>query len=83
MLKKYGKIAVSIEIKGVRDMPKIEKNFNKAEYDKEFQKQNYYRLNVVLPKELRETIDEAVAKSGKSKNQYIREAVLEKLERDK
>ncbi len=64
-------------------MPKVEKNFNKAEYDKQFQKENYYRLNIVLPKELRPVIDEAVAKSGKSKNQYIKEAILEKLERDK
>ena len=30
-------------------MPKIEKTFDQAEYTKKFQKENYYRLNVVLP----------------------------------
>lgn len=63
-------------------MPKTEKNFNKAEYDKKYQKENYYRLNVVLPKSMRERIDNAVARSGKSKNAYIREAIEEKILHD-
>lgn len=79
MLKKYGKISVSIENKGVEDMPKVEKTFNQAEYTKEFQKKNYYRLNVVLPKDYRDIIDVAVSKSGMSKNQFIKSAIDEKL----
>lgn len=63
-------------------MPKIEKTFNKSEYDKQFQKDNYYRLNVVLPKDLRTVIDEAVSRSGMSKNAYIKSAIMEKIERD-
>ena len=82
MLKLYGIIAVAIENKGVEDMSKKEKNFNKAEYDKQFQKENYYRLNVVLPKDMRPVIDEAVSKSGMSKNAYIKEAIMQKIERD-
>ena len=61
-------------------MPKIEKTFDQAEYTKKFQKENYYRLNVVLPKDMRSVIDEAVAKSGMSKNAFIREAIEEKIE---
>ena len=64
-------------------MPKVEKTFNQAEYTKQFQKERYWRLNVVLPKEMRGVVDEAVAKSGLSKNQFIRQAIEEKIERDK
>lgn len=60
-------------------MPKMEKTFNKSEYDKQFQKENYYRLNVVLPKDMRAVIDEAVKASGMSKNAFIKEAIMEKL----
>ena len=63
-------------------MPKIEKKFNQAEYTREYQKENYYRLNVVLPKEMRERIDQAAAKSGKSKKAYIRVAIEEKMLHD-
>ena len=44
-------------------MPKMEKTFNQSEYTKQFQKENYYRLNVVLPKDMRAVIDEAVKAS--------------------
>lgn len=60
-------------------MPKMEKTFNKSEYDKQFQKENYYRLNVVLPKDMRAVIDEAVKALGMSKNAFIKEAIMEKL----
>ena len=63
-------------------MPKINKEFNKAEYNKQYEKDNYYRLNVLLPKDLRAVIDEAVSKSGKSKNAFIKAAILEKIERE-
>ena len=63
-------------------MPKINKEFNKAEYNKQYEKDNYYRLNVLLPKDLRPVIDEAVSRSGKSKNAFIKSAILEKIERE-
>ena len=59
-------------------MPKMEKTFNQSEYTKQFQKENYYRLNVVLPKDMRAVIDEAVKASGMSKNAFIKEAIMEK-----
>lgn len=60
-------------------MPKMEKTFNQSEYTKQFQKENYYRLNVVLPKDMRAVIDEAVKASGMSKNAFIKEAIIEKI----
>ena len=63
-------------------MPKITKTFDQAAYTKQFQKEHYYRLNVVLPKDMRQTIDEAVKQSGMSKNAFIKSAIMEKLERD-
>ena len=48
-------------------------------YTKQFQKENYYRLNVVLPKDMRAVIDEAVKASGMSKNAFIKEAIIEKI----
>lgn len=63
-------------------MPKINKEFNQAIYNKQYEKEHYYRLNVVLPKDLRSTIDEAVSKSGLSKNAFIKSAILEKIERE-
>lgn len=63
-------------------MPKVTKDFDKAAYDKQFQKDHYYRLNVVLPKDMRQMIDAAVASSGMSKNAFIKAAIMEKMERD-
>ncbi len=63
-------------------MPKVTKNFDQAAYTKQFQKEHYYRLNVVLPKDMRPVIDAAVASSGMSKNAFIKAAIMEKLERD-
>lgn len=56
-------------------MPKTEKKFNKSEYDRQFQKKTYYRLNVVLPKNWRELIDESAARAGMSKNAFIKQAI--------
>lgn len=61
-------------------MPKKEKTFNKAEYDKQFMRDNYYRLTVVLPKEMRAVIDEAASKAGVSKNGFVIDAIQEKID---
>ena len=63
-------------------MPKVTKDFDRLKYNREYSKENYYRLNIVLPKEMRSVIDEAVSRSGKSKNAYIKSAILEKIERE-
>lgn len=63
-------------------MPKVKKEFDQVAYNRQFEKDHYYRLNVVLPKELRPVIDEAVKQAGTSKNAFIKAAILEKIERD-
>lgn len=49
------------------------------ERNKEYQKEHYKRLNVVLKPELLEQINEAAADSGMSKNGWIVEAIKCKL----
>ena len=62
-------------------MPKINKEFNKYEYDKQYHKEHYYRMNVVLPKEMRAVIDEAASRAGVSKNRFIIDAIQEKIDK--
>jgi uncharacterized protein (DUF1778 family) len=56
-----------------------ENKFNKNEYDKEYHKKNYDRINIVLKKGVREQIKAAAEKEGKSLNSFIVDAVTEKL----
>lgn len=49
------------------------------ERNKEYQKEHYKRLNVVLKPELWEQINEAAADSGMSKNGWIIDAIQCKL----
>jgi uncharacterized protein (DUF1778 family) len=56
-----------------------ENKFNKYEYDKEYHKKNYDRINIVLKKGVREQIKAAAEKEGKSLNSFIVDAVTEKL----
>ena len=63
-------------------MPKLTKEFDRLKYNREYSKENYYRLNIVLPKDLRPIIDDAASRSGKSKNAFIKSAILEKIERE-
>ena len=44
--------------------------------------ENMYRMNIVMKKEFREEIEQAVERSGMSKNGYIIQAIKEKIERD-
>ncbi len=63
-------------------MPKIATGYVKNEYDKKYEKEHYYRLNVVLKKEMRETIDAAAAAAGQSKNSWVAQAIQERLDRE-
>lgn len=60
-----------------------EKKFNKYEYDRKFHAEHYCRFNIALPKEMREIIEQAAADAGMSKNAWLRQAIEEKLARDK
>lgn len=54
--------------------------FNKYEYDKQYDKDNYTHMNLTLPKEYRERIAEAAQKTGLSKNAFVKSAVDRRLE---
>ena len=49
------------------------------ERNKEYQKEHYKRLNIVLKPELLEQINQAAADAGMSKNSWIVDAILDKL----
>lgn len=62
-------------------MPKSKKTFDKYEYDKQYCKENYYRMNIAMKKEMREIIDAAASKVGMSKNAFIIAAIKEKVDK--
>ena len=49
------------------------------ERNKEYQKEHYKRLNIVLKPDLLEQINQAAAAEGMSKNGWIVDAILDKL----
>ena len=51
------------------------------ERNKEYQKEHYKRLNIVLKPELLEQINQAAMDAGQSKNGWIVDAILEKLKK--
>lgn len=51
------------------------------ETKKEYQKKNYYRFNVVIKKEMRETIEAAAEKMGMSKNAFVNQAIQKEIDR--
>ena len=51
------------------------------ERNKEYQKEHYKRLNIVLKPELLEQINQAAKDAGQSKNGWIVDAILEKLKK--
>lgn len=60
-----------------------ESRFNKVKYDNEFQKNNYDRINLLVKKGKKEELKEHCGKYGyKSLNDFIAQAVNEKIERD-
>ena len=80
---------VKIEISTDREDKKImekekKKRFEGAgtrayERNKEYQKEHYKRLNIVLKPELLEPINQAAKDAGQSKNGWIVDAILDKL----
>lgn len=55
--------------------------FDKVAYNTAYNKENYYRLNIVLPKDMRSIVEEAAKSAGMSKNAWFKEAIEEKLAR--
>ena len=82
---------VKVEISTDREDKKImekekKKRFEGAgtrayERNKEYQKEHYKRLNIVLKPELLEQINQAAKDAGMSKNGWIVDAILKKLKK--
>ena len=49
------------------------------ERNKEYQKEHYKRMNIVLKPDLLEQINQAATDAGQSKNSWIVDAILDKL----
>ena len=55
-------------------------DFNKIEYNKEYNKQQYDTVNLRIPKGLRQTWKDAAENAGQSLNAYVMEAVETRME---
>ena len=64
-------------------MPKTNKEFNQAEYEREYHKKHYKNLAGTFTKEEAAQVEDAVRKSGLTVSKYIKAAVFEKIEREK
>jgi len=63
-------------------MPKVNHEFNQAEYTRAYHKEHYKKLAVVCTIEEGKQIEAAAAAAGISKSQFIKTAVFEKIERE-
>lgn len=60
-----------------------EKSFNKAEYDNNFQKENYDRIVIKVKKGKKKELETHIADFGyKNVSIFIKSAINEKIERD-
>lgn len=62
-------------------MPKVTKEFDKIAYNRRYNEEKYFRVNLTMPKEFETDFLQAVEKSGLSKNAFIKAAIMEKIER--
>ena len=69
-------------MKGGEPMPKVNNNFNKAEYDQQYIKTHYKKFTSVFTIEEADQVEAAAKAAGMTKSAFIKSAVLEKLERD-
>lgn len=63
-------------------MPKVTKEFNKAEYDKQFQREHYKKLTGTFTKAEAAEVEAAAKSAGMTRSAYIKAAVFEKIERE-
>ena len=81
------KVEISTDREDIKIMEKEKKKrFEGAgtrayERNKEYQKEHYKRLNIVLKPELLDQINQAAKDAGQSKNGWIVDAILEKLKK--
>lgn len=63
-------------------MPKTTKKFDKAAYDLDFQREHYSKLTGVFTKDEAVNVKAAAKAAGLTLSVYIKQAVMEKMERD-
>ncbi len=61
-------------------MPKVNHDFNQAEYTKQYHKEHYKKLTAAFTKEEAQAVEEAANAAGMTKSQFIKTAVFEKIE---
>lgn len=58
------------------------KEFNQIQYQNEYNKQKYDRITIMVPKGMKEQIEESMKAAGfKSRNEFIMAAIREKMEK--
>lgn len=63
-------------------MPKLSKEFDQAAYTREYQRRHYKKMAVVCTIEEGERVEQAAKNAGLSKSEYMKRAILEKIERE-
>ncbi len=58
-----------------------ENKFNKVKYNNDFNKNNYDRLNIVVPKGQKQVIQDFAKSKGKSLNAFVYELVQKEIEK--
>lgn len=58
------------------------KAFDQIKYQNEFNKANYDRIEVIVPKGRKAVIKEAAKAAGQSTSEYINQAVNERMNRE-
>ena len=66
-------------------MPERKRNWDKtpqaAEYRRNYNKEHYFNLQIMVPKDVAEKVMDAAERAGKSRTAFIVEAVEEKIAR--
>lgn len=60
-------------------MPKITKEFDQMKYQNEYNKKNYDRIEIVVPKGQKAIIKEKAKAAGQSVSEYVNQAIDERM----
>lgn len=63
-------------------MPRINNNFNQSAYNQKYVNDHYKKITAVFKFDEAAELEAAANNSGMTKSQYIKTAVLEKIERE-
>nr|DAL83074.1 MAG TPA: hypothetical protein [Caudoviricetes sp.] len=61
-------------------MPKTKKEFDQLKYQNQFINEKYDRINLTVPKGDKAVIKERAAAAGESVNEYINQAIKQRME---